>query len=102
MDVQLKRGFIEACVLKELSVSDSYGYQIIKDLSPYMEISESTLYPVLRRLEEKKQLTIYTKEFNHRMRCYYSITKEGREKLKSFRSDWNELIKICKFIMKED
>ena len=51
MDTQLKRGILDVCVLSALLSADSYGYQIIKDVSPYMTISESTLYPILRRME---------------------------------------------------
>ena len=59
MDIQLKRGLIEICVLKVLTKGDSYGYQLIKDISPLIEISESTLYPILKRLESSGMLTVY-------------------------------------------
>ena len=52
MDVQMKRGLLDVCVLAAIEPEDSYGYKIIKDVKPYVDISESTLYPILRRLEE--------------------------------------------------
>ena len=58
MDIQLKRGLLDVCVLAAIKNEDSYGYQIIKDIKPYVTISESTLYPILRRLEASEQLTV--------------------------------------------
>ena len=80
MDVQMKRGMIEVCILSLLARGDSYGYQLIKDIAPIMEISESTLYPVLRRLEAADCLTVYSVEHNSRLRKYYAITENGRKK----------------------
>ena len=57
MDVQLKRGLLDICVLAAIKDEESYGYQIIKDMKPYVDISESTLYPILRRLENAELLT---------------------------------------------
>ena len=54
MDIQLKRGILDVCVLKAIKNEDSYGYKIIKDLSAFIELSESTLYTILKRLETKK------------------------------------------------
>ena len=71
MDIQLKRGLLEICVLCALLHEDSYGYKIIKDVSEYVEISESTLYPILRRLEAAGALTVYSAEHNGRLRKYY-------------------------------
>ena len=58
MDIQLKRGLLDVCVLAAIKNEESYGYKIIKDISPYVEISESTLYPILRRLEAAQMLTV--------------------------------------------
>ena len=74
MDIQLKRGLLDVCVLAALRRADSYGYQIVKEIQPYIAISESTLYPILRRLEEAGQLTVYAIEHNGRLRKYYRIT----------------------------
>ena len=58
MDVQLKRGLLDVCVLAAIRSEDSYGYKIIKDMKPYIELSESTLYTILKRLETAKMLTV--------------------------------------------
>ena len=98
MDVQLKRGLIEICVLSLLSQKDSYGYQLIKDLSAVIELSESTLYPILRRLESAQCLRIYTSEHDGRLRKYYAITKEGRERIVEFLTDWKDVMRVYDFI----
>ena len=98
MDVQLKRGLIEICVLSLLSQKDSYGYQLIKDLSAVIELSESTLYPILRRLESAQCLRIYTREHDGRLRKYYAITKEGRERIVEFLTDWKDVMRVYDFI----
>ena len=101
MDVQIKRGLLEVCVLAALCKGDSYGYQIIKDISPYVDISESTLYPILRRLEVAKYLTVYSAEYNGRLRKYYRITEQGSERINEFKREWEEMLSIYKFITKE-
>lgn len=101
MDVQIKRGLLEVCVLAALCKGDSYGYQIIKDIEPYISISESTLYPILRRLEEGKQLTVYSIAHNGRLRKYYQLTDAGRIRLKDFSTEWNEILDVYRFISEE-
>lgn len=99
MDSQLKRGLLEVCVLKALTPGDSYGYQIIKDLSENgVKISESTLYPILKRLENGNFLTVYSVEHSGRLRKYYSITEGGREEIARFLEEWDEVMKIYDFI----
>ena len=98
MDIQLKRGFIEICVLSLLSKSDSYGYALIRDVSSCVEISESTLYPILKRLEASNLLTVYTEEYNGRLRKYYTITDGGRNRLREFSAEWQEMTQIFSFI----
>ncbi|MEG1874595.1 MAG: PadR family transcriptional regulator [Angelakisella sp.] len=98
MDAQLKRGLLEACVLKVLTAGDSYGYQIIKDISPCIELSESTLYPILKRLEGDNQLAVYTVEHNSRLRKYYSITDSGRQRIQDFLDEWQEVTRVYEFI----
>jgi PadR family transcriptional regulator, regulatory protein PadR len=98
LDAQLKRGMIEACILSLLDKGDSYGYQLIKDLSDVMELSESTLYPVLRRLEAAQALTTYTKEHSSRLRKYYAITETGRHMIDSFLAEWAEVTKVYDYI----
>lgn len=101
MDVQLKRGVLEVCVLSAIRDEESYGYSIIKDVQPYMEISESTLYPILRRLEEGGALTVRSAEHNGRLRKYYRITDRGRQRIEKFVDDWKEIIKVYRYITRE-
>ena len=101
MDMQLKRGLLDVCVLAATVKQDSYGYQIIRDVSPYVAISESTLYPILRRLETAGQLSVYSVEHNGRLRKYYRITDAGRQRLTEFLGDWGELMKIYEFVAGE-
>ena len=102
MDIQIKRGLLDVCVLAAIKNEDSYGYQIIKDLSPYVEISESTLYPILRRLEAGELLTVRSAEHNGRLRKYYHITPLGIDRINEFKNEWREITSIYKFITKED
>lgn len=102
MDIQLKRGLLDVCVLKAIKDAPSYGYQIIKDLRPYVELSESTLYTILKRLETAEMLTVRTAEHGGRLRKYYSITDVGLKRIAEFREEWNEIMSIYRFIVKED
>lgn len=90
MDVQIKKGLLEACVLTVLKKKDSYGYQIIRDITSCIAISESTLYPILKRLEGGGYLTTYSLEHQGRLRKYYKITELGEQKIETFLQDWNE------------
>ena len=102
MDVQLKRGLLEICVLSAIKYKDSYGYKIIKDMSPYLKISESTLYPILKRLEEAGCLTVRSEEFNGRLRKYYSITSAGKKRLEDFTSEWKDVMSVYEFVTREE
>ncbi|MBQ9841525.1 MAG: PadR family transcriptional regulator [Clostridia bacterium] len=102
MDTQMKRGLLDVCVLAAIKSEDSYGYQIIKDLKPYMDLSESTLYTILKRLESAEMLTTRTAEHGGRLRKYYRITDEGRRRIEEFKNDWSELMTIYQFVTKED
>lgn len=102
MDIQMKRGLLDVCVLAAIKEEDSYGYQIIKDMKPYVEISESTLYPILRRLEAAELLTVRTAEHNGRLRKYYHITNAGLGRIEDFKEEWKEIMSIYKFVTKED
>ncbi len=101
MDTQLKRGLLEVCVLKILTKGDSYGYQIVKDVSEVIEISESTLYPILKRLETSNCLTVYSIEHNGRLRKYFKITEEGLKKINEFILDWEQVMNVFNFIKEE-
>ena len=102
MDIQLKRGLLDVCVLAAIRSEDSYGYKIIKDMEPYILLSESTLYTILKRLENAKMLTVRTAEHNGRLRKYYHITKEGLSRIEDFKEEWKEILSIYKFVTKED
>ena len=98
MDIQLNRGLLDVCVLSAIRYEDSYGYKIVKDLQPYVAVSESTLYPILRRLEQQKLLEVRSLEFQGRLRKYYHITQAGLDRIEAFRDDWKELEAINAFI----
>lgn len=102
MDIQLKRGLLDVCVLAAIKNGESYGYQIIKDMKPYMEMSESTLYTILKRLELAGMLTVRTAEHGGRLRKYYKITKAGLGRIEDFKDEWREVMAIYQFVMKED
>lgn len=102
MDIQLKRGMLDVCVLAAIKDEDSYGYKIIKDMKPYTEMSESTLYTILKRLESAKMLTVRTAEHNGRLRKYYHITNAGLGRIEEFKNEWREVMSIYQFITKED
>ncbi len=102
MDIQLKRGLLDICVLTAIKGEDSYGYQIIKDMKPFVEISESTLYPILRRLETADLLTVRTAEHNGRLRKYYHITELGLKRIEDFKCEWQEIIGIYNFVTREE
>ncbi|MBE6928566.1 MAG: PadR family transcriptional regulator [Ruminococcaceae bacterium] len=102
MDIQLKRGLLDVCVLAAIEDEESYGYKIIKDMKPYIELSESTLYTVLKRLEAASMLTVRAVEHGGRLRKYYRITGEGRKRIEEFKCDWEEILTIYRFVMKED
>ena len=98
MDSQLKRGLLEVCVLAAIKNQESYGYKIIKDMKPYIEMSESTLYTILKRLELSKMLTVRTAEYGGRLRKYYRITKAGLGRIEYFKIEWQEVTSIFQFV----
>ena len=102
MDVQLKRGLLDVCVLAAIEHEESYGYKIIKDMTPYMELSESTLYTILKRLENAQMLTVRTAEHGGRLRKYYRITQAGLGRIADFKEDWKQILSIYRFVTKED
>ncbi len=102
MDIQLKRGLLDVCVLAAIKEEESYGYKIIKDMTPYIELSESTLYTILKRLEMAAMLTVRTAEHGGRLRKYYRITEAGKNRIEEFKSEWNEIVSIYRFVTKGD
>lgn len=101
MDIQLKRGLLDVCVLAAIKNGDSYGYKIIKDLKPCIELSESTLYTILKRLEGAKMLTVRSAEHDGRIRKYYRITETGVKRIEEFKTEWKEVVSIYNFVVKE-
>ncbi len=102
MDIQLKRGLLDVCVLAAIKNEDSYGYKIIKDMKPYIQLSESTLYTILKRLESADMLTVRTAEHGGRLRKYYHITNVGLKRIEDFKSEWEEILSIYQFVIKEE
>lgn len=100
MDIQLKRGLLDVCVLTAIKNEDSYGYKIMKDMKPYVNLSESTLYTILKRLELSKMLTVRTIEHGGRLRKYYRITKAGLGRIEDFKEEWSEVMAIYQFVIK--
>ena len=101
MDIQLKRGLLDVCVLAAIQDGESYGYRIIKEMKPYLEMSESTLYTILKRLEGAGMLTVRTAEHDGRLRKYYNITDRGRARLAEFREEWKEIMTVYRFVVRE-
>lgn len=101
MEAQFRRGILDACVLAVLDKGESYGYQMVKDINTFIEITESTLYPILKRLETQEMLTTSSKEYNGRLRKYYAITNKGRERINDLMSEWEEIVKVYEFIKNE-
>lgn len=102
MDTQLKRGLLDICVLAAIKSKASYGYQIIKDMKPYVALSESTLYTILKRLETAGLLTVRTAEHGGRLRKYYHITDAGLNRITEFKNAWKEIMSIYRFVTKEE
>ncbi len=98
MDAQMKRGFLEACVLATLCRQESYGYQIVKDVPEILGLTESTLYPLLKRLEGSGCIAARSAEHNGRLRKYYRTTGEGRAKLGEFLREEDEVVQVYRYI----
>lgn len=98
MDAQLKRGFLDVCVLASINRQDSYGYQIVKDVPSSLHLTESTLYPLLKRLDSAGLLTVYAIEHNGRLRKYYRITPAGVTYLDEFLKDWDDVLDVYEYV----
>ncbi len=90
MVFQLSAGMLDACVLSVLDKGDAYGYVLTQNIKNVVDISESSLYPILRRLQGAGCLVTYDQPFGGRNRRYYQITDMGRQQLEYFRSGWIE------------
>lgn len=100
MDTQRKKGILDVCALSVLKRGPSYGYVILGEISQCVEISESTLYPILKRLVSTGCVTTYNQEHNGRTRKYYRITENGDLKIQEFLSEWEEMKQIYNFVEK--
>ena len=91
MNVQFKKGVLELCVLVLLDKQDRYGYELVQKISDRIEISEGSVYPLLRRLTKEEYFTTYLKESTEGpSRKYYALTDKGREYLRALLNEWNE------------
>lgn len=88
MVFQIGAALLEGCVLAALSRGDAYGYVLTQRVRQAVELSESTLYPVLRRLEREGSLSSYDQNYQGRNRRYYRITPQGLERYKAIRQQW--------------
>ena len=102
MDIQLKRGLLDVCVLAAIKNEESYGYKIIKDTEHCIKLSESTLYTILKRLESSGMITVRSAEYNGRLRKYYRITETGLRRINDFKNEWKEIMTIYQFVIEED
>ena len=101
MDAQLKRGILDVCVLTVLRRGDSYGYRLVRDVGELIDVSESTLYPILKRLEAAGQLAVYSMEHSGRLRKYYRITEAGERRIFAFLAEWRQLMRVLAHIEAE-
>ena len=102
MDVQLKRGILDASVLAVLRRGESYGYRLVRDVGEIIDVSESTLYPILKRLEAGGLVTVRSAEHNGRLRKYYQITEAGERRVRQFLEEYRTLMKVLERIEAED
>jgi PadR family transcriptional regulator PadR len=89
MVFQIGGALLDTCVLAILSREDAYGYSLTQNVKEILEVSESTMYPVMRRLQTEECLTVYDVPYQGRNRRYYSITEQGRERLGIYVGEWD-------------
>ncbi len=90
----MKKGLLDVCVLHVLKNGDTYGYKLTQEITELLEVSESALYPVLRRLENQGYLITYSAEFSGRLRKYYRITDLGVRRLNEYIQELLELKRV--------
>jgi len=86
----INAALLDACVLAVLKKADTYGYELTQKVKAVIDVSESTLYPVLRRLQKDKLLSAYDEEVNGRNRRYYKITKAGLKQFDVYTEVWQQ------------
>lgn len=91
MAIQLGSVLLDACVLAVVMREDTYGYKLTQEVKQIMDVSESTLYPVLRRLQKDGYLRTYDKTFQGHNRRYYTVTEKGREQFQQFYDQWKRM-----------
>lgn len=90
ISAQLKKGFLDLCVLTILKKKDYYGYTLVNEISNYIEISEGTIYPLLKRFRDNEWVLVYEeKSLDGAPRKYYSLTKSGKEALRRLEKEWS-------------
>lgn len=102
MGFPISAALLDACVLSQLSDKDSYGYEITNELSNRLKVSESTVYPVLRRLQTTGLLSTYDQPFQGRMRRYYSLSEQGVKQLELYRDDWQQFMDAVSELLRKD
>ena len=90
MGFKIESSLLDACALAILHRGDTYGYEITQEMKKSIVISESTLYPVLRRLQKEELCRTYDQPYQGRNRRYYSITEKGEKQLQEYVGQWNE------------
>lgn len=94
MNIQLKKGVLELCVLSLLKKDDKYGYELIAEISKGIEISEGTIYPLLRRLKNEGYVETYLEESSEGPpRKYYKLTEKGESTRVLYLDEWNEFLR---------
>lgn len=104
-NAQLLKGVLEYCVLRLIEKEPTYGYEIVMQLKQvgFAEISESTLYPLLLRLEQQEKVTVERRPSpKGPSRKYYVITERGTDSLLDFQQEWNRLCGLVEKIFRED
>ncbi len=99
---QLGSALLEACVLAVLARGDAYGYVLTQQVGAVIEVSETALYPVLRRLQKDGALATYDQPYQGRNRRYYQVTQQGRDRLREFRAEWLDYKKAIDSILLEE
>jgi PadR family transcriptional regulator PadR len=103
MSTQLKKGVLEMVVLSKLSQRDSYGYDIYQYIDTYMVISESTIYPILRKLTKEGLCSTYLRESNEGPpRKYFKLTRKGEDRLTELKHDWKKFESVVNKLIRSD